>query len=161
MISFLRHGSARVAAIVAAAAMPAARTGAAVLLAGMAFADTARAADESPDAMELHLGQQQFSRYCSTCHGPGAEGDGVASSLFKKTPPNLTLLSQRNDGVFPEEKVLAVVKGESPIAAHGEREMPVWGEILDLPNETTVETETISDSKLTSVVYYLRSVQKK
>lgn len=154
MLRSLTHHSSPLGRILSAAT----RTAIASVVA-LATAQTARAAD-GPDAMEVHLGQQQFSRYCSTCHGPKAEGDGVASSLFTKTPPNLTLLAKNNDGVFPEEKVLAVVKGENPVAAHGEREMPVWGEILDLPKEPTVETDTIADSKLTSVVYFLKSIQK-
>ena len=131
------------------------------LSAALAAAPTAHAAEDGQDAMEIHLGQQQFMRYCSTCHGPKAEGDGVASHLFKKTPPNLTLLAKENGGVFPEAKVVGVVEGTSPVTAHGEREMPVWGEILDLPKEETVETATIADSKLDSVVYYVRSIQKK
>lgn len=41
--------------------------------------------------------------------------------------PDLTGISRRNGGTFPDDMVRKIVSGESAIAAHGSREMPVWG----------------------------------
>ena len=46
-----------------------------------------------PDAETLALGQQVYQRYCSACHGPSGEGDGLApaSIYFDPSPTNLAL----------------------------------------------------------------------
>lgn len=59
------------------------------------------------------------------------KGDGLAASALKVTPPDLTLMSERNGGKFPELQVQQTIKGdaEEP-AAHGSRDMPVSGNIF-------------------------------
>ena len=78
--------------------------------------------------MQLEVGKKQYMKYCATCHGPSGSGtDGAASRLFTKPPTNLTLLAKNNGGKFPMMEVIGIVRGDQPIAAHGTREMPVWG----------------------------------
>jgi hypothetical protein len=48
-----------------------------------------------------------------------------------KTPPkDLTTIARRNGGRFPAVRVFQSVEGSALIAAHGSREMPVWGEVF-------------------------------
>ena len=42
-------------------------------------------------------------------------------------PANLTVLTKKNNGVFPFEAVYEVIDGRKEVTAHGTREMPVWG----------------------------------
>ncbi len=108
----------------------------------------------------LQVGRDRYMQYCATCHGPTGTGDGVASSTFNKHPVDLTLLSRQNGGRFPTTKVLSIVKGDTPIAAHGKREMPVWGEILGHPLDDSMYQKDASDLKILSITAYLESIQK-
>jgi len=81
------------------------------------------AGEVSPD------GGQLFRTYCASCHGTGATGDGAVAIAMKKPPPNLTRLASRNGGMFPAERVRQIILGKGP-AAHGERSMPVWGDVF-------------------------------
>jgi mono/diheme cytochrome c family protein len=135
----------------------------AILLAGSVAALAQGAGDRkvSREQFALQIGQQKYMQYCATCHGPNATGDGVAAGLFTKRPPDLTLLTKNNGGKFPMNKVLNVVKGDAPIAAHGNREMPVWGEILGRPLDTSMTGKAAADAEILVIVSYLESIQKK
>jgi mono/diheme cytochrome c family protein len=64
------------------------------------------------------------------CHGKEGRGDGPVAAAMKKAPANLTSLSIRNNGKFPELEVYHSILGDGIIAAHGSQEMPVWGDVL-------------------------------
>ncbi|WP_232222855.1 c-type cytochrome [Sulfitobacter guttiformis] len=59
----------------------------------------------------VQRGQLVYAKECSQCHGPAGQGAGAAYSGTGVTPPNLTGLSQRNDGSFPKEFVRRFVMG--------------------------------------------------
>lgn len=109
---------------------------------------------------DVAQGKQLFMKYCATCHGPGATGDGVAASTFKNKPANLTLLAKNAGGKFPTMMVVNIVKGDAPIAAHGQREMPVWGEIIGRPLDTGMYKQDDVDLKILSITTYLKSIQQ-
>jgi mono/diheme cytochrome c family protein len=75
-------------------------------------------------------GAEMYKAYCAVCHGTAGQGDGPAAAALKAVPTNLTLLSKRNGGKFPDMKVAAVIRGEGNLAAHGTPEMPVWGSLF-------------------------------
>src|ERR1700739_3276365 len=39
-------------------------------------------------------GEQQFKRYCASCHGKDGTGNGPVASELKRKPANLTVLSR-------------------------------------------------------------------
>jgi mono/diheme cytochrome c family protein len=127
---------------------------------GTVLAAFAASAQDSSE-LALNVGKQRYMKYCATCHGPSATGDGVASSLFTKKPPNLTLLAKNNGGKFPTMEVVNVVKGNAPISAHGTREMPVWGEILGRPLDTSMYGQDVADAEILTIANYLQSIQVK
>src|SRR5688572_29766169 len=71
-------------------------------------------------------GAQLFRTYCAACHGSTGTGGGTAALAMKVTPPDLTRIAERNKGAFPSERIRQVVLGRG-VAAHGERNMPLWG----------------------------------
>jgi mono/diheme cytochrome c family protein len=75
-------------------------------------------------------GVDLFKEYCAVCHGSAAKGDGPAAEALKKRPADLTELARKNGGSFPELQVMNYIKGEDVVAAHGSRDMPVWGTIF-------------------------------
>lgn len=75
-------------------------------------------------------GVDLFKEYCAVCHGNDAKGDGPAADALKKRPADLTQLSRKNGGTFPELHVMNFIKGQDVVAAHGSRDMPIWGSIF-------------------------------
>ena len=73
-------------------------------------------------------GVEMFDTYCAVCHGKDGKGKGPAASEFKTPPSDLTLLSAKHQGKFPEAYVVEVIEtGVADAKAHGSKDMPVWG----------------------------------
>jgi len=70
-----------------------------------------------------------FRTYCASCHGATGRGEGAMAGQLRRMPPDLTSFATRNGGVFPAEHVRQVIDGTG-IAAHGDRDMPVWGAVF-------------------------------
>ena len=75
-------------------------------------------------------GQEMFGTYCAACHGVDAKGGGPAVAALKVPPPDLTTMSKRNSGKFPELRVFNAIRGDLNTPAHGSKEMPVWGNVF-------------------------------
>jgi mono/diheme cytochrome c family protein len=75
-------------------------------------------------------GADLFKEYCAVCHGNDAKGSGPAADALKKRPADLTQLARKNGGTFPELHVMNYIKGQDVVAAHGNRDMPIWGSIF-------------------------------
>jgi len=121
-------------------------------------ATSAIAADDAAIA----VGKAQYMKHCATCHGPSGTGtDGVASRLFTKPPANLTLLAKNNGGKFPMMEVIGIVKGDRPIAAHGTREMPVWGDIVGHPLTDGMYAKDAATAEVMNIGQYLETIQVK
>ena len=73
-------------------------------------------------------GSEMFKTSCAVCHGADAKGGGPAAAALRKAPPDLTMLSKKNHGSFPTQRVRDFIDGKETVAAHGTREMPMWGE---------------------------------
>jgi hypothetical protein len=73
-------------------------------------------------------GVEMYRTYCASCHGIDGKGAGPAAAGLKKTPPDLTLISKRNNGRFPAFRILHIIDGYEIEAVHGSREMPIWGD---------------------------------
>jgi len=73
------------------------------------------------------IGKREFDISCAICHGMDAKGNGFLTASLKVAPTDLTLLAKNNGGVFPIDRINAVIDGRTEIASHGSRDMPVWG----------------------------------
>ena len=103
-------------------------------------------------------GRISFDLYCASCHGASAVGDGPVSTVLTTPPPDLTMLTVKNNGAFPAEQVYAFVDGRRDIEAHGSREMPVWGAIWSERDGLPVSEEVVQ-IRISEIVEYLRSIQ--
>jgi mono/diheme cytochrome c family protein len=73
-------------------------------------------------------GKVEYEVSCGVCHGITGKGDGPYKLSLSKAPTDLTLLQRRNNGIYPFDRVYAVIDGRADVAAHGTREMPIWGQ---------------------------------
>jgi len=75
-------------------------------------------------------GPEMFHAYCADCHGVDGKGNGPVAAVLKIVPPDLTTLTQRNQGTFPYDRVFKTISGDVNIVPHGTREMPIWGPVF-------------------------------
>jgi mono/diheme cytochrome c family protein len=138
--------------------------GTAIALLFMAAAPSAVAQGESENkGFDVFSGRVTFQRYCASCHGPEAHGDGNVAQYLKVQPANLTLLRQKYDGEFPVDAIAEFIDGREAVAGHGTREMPVWGDVfqstLAEPQPTPEAGHERADRIIHQLVMYLESIQ--
>lgn len=102
-------------------------------------------------------GEELFRTYCAVCHGVGGKGDGPAADSLKKRPADLTQITRKNSGKFPDLKVQRMIKGDDLVAAHGARDMPTWGVIF---NEMSSDKELVQ-ARVLALTEYIQRMQAK
>ncbi len=114
---------------------------------------------------KLTTGQLEYRDYCASCHGTSGKGDGPVGSVLAKSPGDLTQLSRKHGGKFPFEHVYRTIDGRDVIAAHGRRDMPVWGQVFRLRQGRLAGvgplTEDEIKARIIPIVEYIRSLQQK
>jgi len=111
-----------------------------------------------PKPPSVAAGQETFLKYCASCHGKTAKGDGPAAFVLRTAPPDLTTLSKRYEDKFPAGYVSAVLTFGKSFASHGAVDMPIWGsrfKTLDPVHDPT------GQQHIDDVVAYIRSLQVK
>ena len=78
-------------------------------------------------AQDTDLGRSLYRLGCAVCHGLDGKGKGPLSGQLKAAPADLTVLAKNNHGIFSISSVYEIIDGRKVIAAHGTREMPIWG----------------------------------
>lgn len=118
------------------------------------------------------LGKSEYMNSCAVCHGVNGkvEGPEVAAIEFLKTKPtDLSTLSRRNGGVFPFDRVYAIIDGRQMVSGHGTRDMPIWGQrysqekakaeeyYFDMP----YDMEMYARSRILAIIDYINRIQVK
>jgi mono/diheme cytochrome c family protein len=75
-------------------------------------------------------GEEMYVSYCAVCHGKDGKGNGPAAAAMKLPPSDLTQLAKKNGGKFPTAHIYQVIRGDASLAAHGSKDMPVWGPVF-------------------------------
>jgi mono/diheme cytochrome c family protein len=121
---------------------------------GMLFAD------------QQEIGKQEFTSHCAGCHGVDGKGNGPFVEFLKTSPRSLTILAQENKGVFPYRRVYEVIDGTTPVAGHGTRDMPVWGEryaaeiVGEYGEYDTAHPQTVR-CRILELVFFLSTLQER
>jgi mono/diheme cytochrome c family protein len=103
-------------------------------------------------------GKEMYTAYCAVCHGTEGKGNGPAATALKATPADLSLLSKENGGKYPALKVTSAIRGTGDVAAHGSRDMPVWGELfwtMSRGHEGEVQ------QRVSNLTHYIETLQEK
>ena len=132
-----------------------------VTIIGLIVTATVGFAQEKPTIKEAPIprvnasdGKEMFAHYCSPCHGKEGRGDGPAAAALKRAPADLTTLTSRYSGKFPDVRVKRYIEGLDEVPAHGTRDMPIWGPLF---RALSPDTAALRVEALTA---HLRSIQR-
>lgn len=111
-------------------------------------------------AAETDQGQKLYQQYCSSCHGKDGKGGGPVTPYLKIKVPDLTQLKKKHKGVYPLDYVMSTIDGRRAVRAHGDREMPVWGEVFreEVAKEKYKELTTLLTAK--TIAEYVATLQR-
>ena len=113
---------------------------------------TTKASATAPPA-----GAQLFAQHCAKCHGADLKGSGPFPPPYR-TPPDLTTLSRRHGGKFPDAYVSDVLHNGVKLPAHGPAEMPVWG--TDFESSEKLNKMEVA-ARIKALAAYIKSLQIK
>jgi mono/diheme cytochrome c family protein len=126
---------------------------AAVVFAGAAIAFEAV-------TLEDYSGAELFDRFCASCHGSEARGNGPVAASLNVAVPDLTTIGTRY-GEFPATLIRDVIDGRGiDKRAHGTRTMPVWGYEFWVEDGGDVNAQRAVRDAINKLVEHLRSVQR-
>ena len=130
-----------------------------VSLAAVAFIASACGRREMSREDRQELGKTLYERYCASCHAsvPG-EAAPVAPAL-RRQPPDLTRLTERLGRPLAREDLASFIDGRREVAAHGTREMPVWGRRLYEDYPQTPGTDVVREGTIALILDYLETIQ--
>jgi mono/diheme cytochrome c family protein len=112
----------------------------------------------APAYTDPSSGKEMYLAYCASCHGVDGKGNGPAAPALKTPATDLTQLAAKNGGQFPDAHVMQVIKGDSMTAAHGNKDMPVWGPVfLQMGGHDTAQVQL----RIRNLAKYLATIQAK
>ncbi len=120
----------------------------------------AAASYQSASAAEANdPGRATYLRYCGACHGPNGKGDGIAGTFMNPKPADLTQIARKNGGTFPFQATMAYIDGARDVRAHGDPDMPVWGEVFREQSAWPIGQRAEVAGKLLLITTYVRELQ--
>jgi mono/diheme cytochrome c family protein len=128
------------------------------LVASLAFAGAVMAFEAV--TLDDYSGEELYGRFCASCHGSEALGDGPVSRSLNVAVPDLTTITRRY-GEFPAGVIRDVIDGRGiDMRAHGTREMPVWGYEFWVEEGADVTAQRAARNAIDKLVEHLRSIQR-
>ena len=119
------------------------------------------------EAQAISLGEFEYRNSCAQCHGADGKGQGPVAAVLLNQPPDLTVLSKNNGGVFPVTDLYAVIEGSTRADVHG-GDMPLWGnrymsrtaaESPDAAPFTPAQSELYVRARILSLIEYISTIQ--
>jgi mono/diheme cytochrome c family protein len=115
---------------------------------------------------KFDFGKVEYESKCASCHGLKGVGDGPVASSLSTRPADLSKLAVKNGGVLPVNSMYAMIVGEKLIPAHGQRSMPVWGNVYSREAErhlyeTPQDNEAYVRGRILFLIEYINRLQTK
>lgn len=115
----------------------------------------------------IDVGKVEYEAHCAICHGVGGKGNGELRKFLTVPPSDLTTMSKRNGGAFPNQLAWELIdgRGATEIGAHGSRSMPVWGRVYRTEAMqqavTAAEPEWYVRGRIVALLDYLARLQER
>ncbi len=72
-----------------------------------------------------------YQNHCASCHGQDMKGEVRAHNVLPQRLPDLTMISHKNNGVFPRLHVLEMIAGrDHTIVGQDRSDMPGWSTVF-------------------------------
>jgi mono/diheme cytochrome c family protein len=107
---------------------------------------------------DYNSGVYLYRAFCASCHGDSGRGDGPAASTLARPTPDLTSLSRAAGGVFPRDRVRAVLDGKVALPDHDRSAMPAWRHMF---NRLEHGDDSVVQKRLEALIAHLESLQTK
>jgi mono/diheme cytochrome c family protein len=128
------------------------------LLALFCTAEAQKRTGDPPSPRSSVEGASIFHQHCAACHGSDGRGQGTDSTSLRHPVPDLTLISHRNGGKFPYQRVKKVIEGtQTSLFTDRNREMPIWGPVF---HEIEVDQDW-GEVRLDAVTRQVEAIQRK
>ena len=106
-------------------------------------------------ASQAMRGKEIFLEKCAVCHG--LDGKTPIKDTLEMIPADLTkIMANRKAPEFPVAEIARIIDGRREVAGHGDRDMPVWGEVFK--SEGLDENQL--KGRLGELIAYLMSIQE-
>jgi mono/diheme cytochrome c family protein len=120
------------------------------------YAQTKQIKVENAKSPNTFKGDDLYRQFCAVCHGPDGKGNGPAASALKVKAADLTQLSRQNNSKFPTLHVKNTLTGVDSVTAHGNIEMPTWGDTF----KSISASSTFGGMRIDALVEYLQKIQR-
>ncbi len=111
---------------------------------------------ESIAKERIAKGRIVYTRYCVSCHGRDARGDGPLAADLRVPVPDLRTLAARSGGVYPHDRVVRIISNGNEVRGHGSADMPAWTPAFN----RTSGIEASVDEAIRDLTLYIGSVQR-
>jgi len=115
---------------------------------------------QASDQQSVVRGRELYLRYCAACHGNNADGRGPVAEDLKASPPDLRYLGERYGMPLPTGTIARFIDGRQDVAAHGPRDMPVWGRRFYDAWTAHQSGQEDLQSQIHEIVQYLNAIQQ-
>ncbi len=106
-------------------------------------------------------GKAMYLRYCGACHGETGKGDGAVSGFLRPRPTDLTQIAKQSGGAYSSARVMQQIDGTRTVRAHGDPDMPVWGEVFRQQSTASLTRRVETQGKLLLIAEYLGKIQER
>ena len=126
--------------------------------AGLGFAALVAACAPPPVATGARA---DFAAYCAVCHGEDGRGGGPLAAELAMSPPDITLVTRRNGGIFPKTQTMGHIAGYT--MGRSDSAMPQFADLLDGPTvmyDDGSGQAVPTPARLVALADYVQSIQR-
>lgn len=110
--------------------------------------------------------KKDFDVHCAPCHGTDGKGRGPFPPGLAKKPADLTEITAKYGGVFPEDRVFETIAGLDLPEGHGSRDMPIWGDVFITESvgkstklEGAMKASDDTSRRIVALIRYIETLQ--